>query len=364
MVRKSVIPPRPGRPTVEFATLVVRYPAERGRVLLRGSTEPMDWDTSVEPVTVDGDVSIFQVPVPGGGTVEVKPIREDGRWAFGRNLILAARDAVEISPAFEHEAGRMHGWREVDVPDAAPVRMRYFLPPGYEEHQQSRYPTLYCLDGQALFSDGYDPYGNWDIDHALDELWALGVIEELVVVAIDTSHDRLDRLGPEPDPHHGGGHAAEFLATVADRIVPLVDRELRTRAEPSERAILGASMGGLFSLFAAWRRPDVFGAAICFSSSFWWADRWMIQEVRSTPCPVPRPTLYLDSGATASTFAEDANLRDGQHHTRAMLRALVEHGYLPGDDLHVLAFPGQPHAAGAWAARIAVPLQLIFPTVG
>ena len=34
------------------------------------------------------------------------------------------------------------------------------------------------------------------------------------------------------------------------------------------------------------------------------------------------------------------------------------------NDLHVLAFPGQPHAAGAWAARIAVPLQLIFPTVG
>ena len=146
--------------------------------------------------------------------------------------------------------------------------------------------------------------------------------------------------------------------------MPLVDRELRTLARPEERAILGASMGGLFSLYAVWTRPAVFGHAICFSSSFWWADRWLVHEVQGSVCPDPRPMIYLDSGATASPFAEDASLRDGQHHTRAMLRALVEQGYALGDDLHVLAFPGQPHSAPAWGARVAVPLQLIFPKVG
>ncbi|MBX3269922.1 MAG: alpha/beta hydrolase [Sandaracinaceae bacterium] len=361
--RKSLLPPRSGRPTLELATLVVRYPAARGRVFLRGGTAPFDWETNAAPVTVDGDVSVFRVPV-SSGTVEVKPIREDGRWAFGRNLVLAARDKVELTPAFEHETGRLHGWRDVDAGLGAPIRMRYFLPPGYEEHDGARYPTLYCLDGQALFSDGSDPYGIWNLDHVLDDLWALGVVDELVVVALDTSHDRLGRLGPSPDAHYGGGGGERFLAALADTVVPLVDRELRTRDAAVERAILGASMGGLFSLFAAWRRADRFGAAIGLSSSFWWADRWMVREVSTTPCPSPRPTIYLDSGATASTLSEDANLRDGQHHTRAMLRALVDHGYLPGEDLHVLAFPGQPHAAGAWSARVAVPLQLLFPTVG
>ena len=363
-MRKSLIPERTGRPTLQLATLVVRYPKERGRVLLRGDAEGMDWETSVEPATVDDEVSVFRIPVSEGATVEVKPIREDGRWAFGRNLVLSSRDVVEVAPAFEHEAGRLHGWREIPIDGQAPLRVRYFLPPGYEEHAHVRYPTLYCLDGQALFSDGQDPYGLWNLDRVLDELWALGVVEELVVVAIDTAHDRLGRLGPAQDPHHGGGQAEPFLATVAELLVPLVDRELRTLAEPAERAILGASMGGVFSLYSVWRRPAIFGNAVCLSSSFWWADRWLIHDVSSSARPDPRPIVYLDSGATASPFAEDANLRDGQHHTRAMLRALVDHGFEPGDDLHVLAFPGQPHSAPAWGARVAVPLQLLFPKVG
>ncbi|MCA9605491.1 MAG: alpha/beta hydrolase [Myxococcales bacterium] len=363
-MRKSIIPPQSGRPTLEMATLVVRYPSERGRVLLRGDTEPLDWDRGVEPTSVDGDVRVFRVPVPGGGTVEVKPIREDGRWAFGRNLVLAAGDVIEVAPAFDHEAGWLAEWRDVPVEGKPPLRTRYFLPPGYDEHPYTRYGTLYCLDGQALFADATDPYGIWELDHVFNELWGLGVIEELIVVAVETSDGRLDKLGPVPDPQHAGGHGREFLETICETLVPLVDRELRTLDSPDERAILGASMGGLFSLYAAWNRPDVFGNAICFSSSFWWASRWLVQEVQDGECPDPRPLVYLDSGATASPFAEDASLRDGQHHTRAMLRALVEHGYGLGEDLHVLAFPGQPHAAPAWGARIAVPMQLLFPKVG
>ncbi len=363
-MRRSVIPPRPGRDTLEVATVVVRYPAARGGVRLRGDTAPLDWDRDTAPDSVDGDISVFRVPVTGGGTVEVKPIREDGRWAFGRNVVLGARDVVELAPSFDHEAGWLAEWRDVHVEGGAPLRVRYFLPPGYDEHPGVHYPTLYCLDGQALFSDGADPYGIWELDHVFDELWGLGVIEELIVVAIETSNGRLDHLGPVPDPHHGGGSAAAFLDTVCEVLVPLVDRELRTLARPEERAILGASMGGLFSLYSVWTRPEVFGNAICFSSSFWWADRWLVHEVQGSVCPDPRPMIYLDSGATASPFAEDASLRDGQHHTRAMLRALVEQGYELGDDLHVLAFPGQPHAAPAWGARVSVPLQLIFPKVG
>jgi hypothetical protein len=44
-----------------------------------------------------------------------------------------------------------------------------------------------------------------------------------------------------------------------------------------------------------------------------------------------------------------------------MERALIAHCYEPGGDLHVLTFPGQAHGAGAWAGRIAIPLQLAFP---
>lgn len=351
------------RPTLELATLVVRYPSARGRVVLRGDTPPLDWHRDAEPTSVDGDVHTFHVRVPGR-TVEVKPFRADGLWAAGRNLILSARDVVEVAPAFERERGHLWPWHDLPVPDGPPLRVRIMVPPGYDEHATSRHAVLYALDGQALWSDQHDPFGVWCLDHAIDQLWALGVIGDLIVVSIDTGASRLDRLGPTPDPTYGGGRADELLRAIAEVLVPAVDRELRTLPSREHRALLGSSMGGLFSFHAAWSRPDLFGAAICLSSSFWWAHRELIRRVQRGPCPSPRPRLYLDSGATASPFLEDADQRDGQHHTRAMMRALIEHCYEPGKNLHVLAFPGQRHDAGAWGARVAIPLQLFFPARG
>ncbi len=350
------------RTTVEVATLIVRYPASRGKVVLRGDTLPMTWHTDVPPQTVDGDVSVFRVPVALGSSVEVKPYRVDGKWSMGRNIVLAARDVIEVSPTFERDAGILHPWTEVPVPGAAPLWIRVMLPPGYDEQLRTSHDVIYALDGQALWSDQHDPFGVWGLDHGLDELWRLGVLDDVIVVSINTGQDRLGKLGPAPDRDHQGGQGESFLRGITEHLVPFIDATYRTRPQADGRGLLGASMGGLFAFFAAWTRPDLFGNAICLSSSFWWADRWLIKAVQTGECPVPRPKIYMDSGATASPFAEDRNLRDGQHHTRAMMRALLDHCWELERDLHVLAFPGHLHDASAWAARVSIPLQLLFPS--
>jgi enterochelin esterase-like enzyme len=125
--------------------------------------------------------------------------------------------------------------------------------------------------------------------------------------------------------------------------------------------LLGASMGGLFSFYAAWTRSDVFGRAACLSGSFWWANQSMVREVQKGVCPVPRPWLYVDSGVAKNMFEGDANLVDGFHHTVALRNALVTHCYAPGANLHVLAFTGVRHDTASWAARLAIPLQLLLP---
>jgi hypothetical protein len=102
----------------------------------------------------------------------------------------------------------------------------------------------------------------------------------------------------------------------------------------------------------------VFGKAICLSSSFWWARRYMIRAVTQTP--EPRPLLYLDSGAALNPEEPNASAHDGFHHTRAMHRALGRVGY-SAVELHRLTFPGHSHNAAAWATRVALPLQLLFP---
>jgi predicted alpha/beta superfamily hydrolase len=357
---RSTFPPE--RVTLEMATLVVHYPASRGRVVLRGDTTPFDWELDTPPITVDGDASVFRVPVPMGRTVEVKPYRADGKWAMGRNVILAARDVIQMWPTFERDAGELLPWHEVTIPGAESLWIRVMLPPGYSEHNATTHDVIYALDGQALWSDQHDPFGVWRLDVGLNELWRLGVLDDVIVVSIKSADGRLDKLGPSPEREHKGGHGDAFLRAITERLVPLVDAEYRTRREPDGRGLLGASMGGLFAFFGAWRRPDVFGNAICLSSSFWWADRALVKEVQVAEPPTHRPKIYLDSGATASPFAEDRNLRDGHHHTRAMMRALTELGWELEKDLHILAFAGDLHDASAWGARVAIPLQLFFPS--
>ncbi len=171
----------------------------------------------------------------------------------------------------------------------------------------------------------------------------------------------MERLSPTPDPEHGGGKGPEHLAAMVDHLIPHIDENYRTRTGPEDTCALGSSMGGLFSFYASWERPDIFGKAACLSSSFWWANRWAVRHVQGSRTPNPRPIMYIDSGASIRATEADPNLRDGFHHTRSMFRALSDHAYKPGLDMNWLVFTNAKHDADSWRARIAIPLQLLFP---
>ncbi len=338
------------------ATIIeVVYPKERGTIGLRGSTAPLSWTKTTPPTVTQGDRSVFELEIAAGETVDVKIVRGNDEWAHGRNYSLHAGDHLHLRPAFERTTCRL--MPPVVLPTSPwPLRYQVLLPPSYDEQRSRHYPVLYAQDGQALWSSSSDPFGIWSLNTVIDQLLEIAVMSELIVVGIDTSEARMDRLGPVPDPKHGGGRGAEHLAAITDVLKPRIDSEFRTRVGRDDTGVIGSSLGGLFSFYAAWTRPDVFGKAICLSSSFWWANRHMIRE--ADVAPSPRPTIYLDSGVA---LRPDAASQDGFQHTRSMQRALVRAGYTNGDDLHRLAFPGQAHSTSAWSARVAIPLQLLFP---
>ncbi len=338
----------------------VHYPAALGVIGLRGSHAPLSWEHTALPERSDGDDHLFCVPLRTDELLELKVVR-GSEWALGRNYVVHAGDHLRLEPCFDggtptFERGLVveHGGRRATID--------VLLPPSYREQPEKHYPVLYVLDGQSLWTDSTDPYGKWDLDATLGSLYDLGAVDELVVVGIHTAEERLSVLSPVPDPHYGGGDGPAFLALVVDGVRRFVDARYRTRRAPSCTGILGSSMGGLFSFFAAWSRPDVFGKAACLSSSFWWGDRWAVRHVQSAEPPAAKPFFYLDSGASPGPI-EDARVVDGFHHTRSMLRALARAGFDVGGDVHRLVFPGQLHQAAAWASRVALPLQLLFPHV-
>jgi predicted alpha/beta superfamily hydrolase len=338
------------------ATIIeVIYPQERGIIGIRGSAPPLSWSQTTPPTARLGDRTVFELAIPEGETIDVKLVRGNDEWAHGRNYTLHAGDHLHLRPAFERTTCKL---LPPVVLETSPWRLRYqvLLPPSYDEQQARHYPVLYAQDGQALWSTSHDPFGIWSLDTVIDQLLEIGVMSELIVVGIDTSEARMDRLGPAPDPTYGGGRAEEHLDAITRVLKPRIDAEFRTRVGREDTALIGSSLGGLFSFYAAWSSPSLFGKAICLSSSFWWANRFMIRAADIAPSP--RPVLYLDSGVG---LHPDAPAQDGFQHTRSMHRALVRAGYTQGEDLHRLAFPGQVHSTAAWSARVAIPLQLLFP---
>lgn len=335
----------------------VVYPPSRGSIGLRGSHKPLSWEATSRPTKVEGDRHVFELDIPPGVVLELKVVRDEETWANGRNYAVHAGDHLLIEPFFDRDAPAIIAGQNSDG-----ITFDVLLPGSYEEQEKKRYPVLYMLDGQSLWSESQDPFGVWNLEGELARLYELGAIEELIVVGIHTSDRRIERLSPVADPKHGGGEGPALLEAIVGPLRNQVNERFRTKADRDHTGIMGSSMGGLFAFFAAMQRSDVFGKAACLSSSFWWADRWASRWIQAGNVPEVRPVLYLDSGAAPSPLESDASVRDGFHHTRSMFRALADQGYEIGVDLHRLVFSGATHDAGSWAARVGIPLQLLFPT--
>jgi predicted alpha/beta superfamily hydrolase len=147
------------------------------------------------------------------------------------------------------------------------------LPASYAKETARRYPVVYVTDGY------------WDFEK-LDAIRGALVFDkvapEFIIVGLGYEGEGLDygtlrgwELSPVPrggDPKTG--HAAEFLATIETEIIPFVEREYR--ADPTHRVLGGASLGGLFTLYAMYSRPALFSAWVAVTPAVAVNDDWLL----------------------------------------------------------------------------------------
>ncbi|TDD22645.1 enterochelin esterase [Kribbella turkmenica] len=124
--------------------------------------------------------------------------------------------------------------------------------------------------------DGRDWTEVLPIFPTLDNLVAEGLLPPMVAVLPD-SIDFATRARELPC-HEGFAH---FLA---EELLPWARRRTGATADPRRIVVAGKSYGGLASVFAGLRRPDVFGNVIAQSGSFWWSPPddeagWLIRQV-------------------------------------------------------------------------------------
>ena len=98
----------------------------------------------------------------------------------------------------------------------------------------------------------------------------------------------------------------DFEQFIARDVVAYVDAHYRTRSDPANTGIMGSSMGGLISLYAALKYPRVFGRAGVFSCACWIARTHVFTYARHAKPLHPLPRLYFVAGALETTDAEPA----------------------------------------------------------
>jgi predicted alpha/beta superfamily hydrolase len=216
-----------------------------------------------------------------------------------------------------------------------------YLPPSYGEGDR-RYPVLYMHDGQNLFDQATSFGSEWEADETLEEASHEGL--ECIVVGIPNTGDgRIHEYSPWRDSRHrAGGGGEAYVDWIVGSVKPMIDADFRTRPDRASTGIAGSSMGGLISLYAFFRRPEVFGFVGAMSPAFWFADRRIYRFVTDAPHVPGR--IYMDAGTGEG--------REVLEDLRRMKEILLAKSYRLGKDLLCLVEMGGRHEERAWGRRL------------
>ncbi len=200
-----------------------------------------------------------------------------------------------------------------------------YLPPGYDDESERRYPSIYMIQGMTGQLDMWRnraPFRK-NFPELADELFGKGEAPPCIVVWVDcwTSYGGSQFLDSP-----GTGRYHTYLC---DEIVPWIDVHYRTLPRREHRGIAGKSSGGYGAMITPMLRPDLWGGLathagdalfeICYLPDFRHSVRalrdsydgsfekfW--QDFRSRPAFSKRSDGYLvNDWAMAACYSADAD---------------------------------------------------------
>ena len=250
-----------------------------------------------------------------------------------------------------------------------------WIPEAYDKSQ--KYAVLYMHDGQMLF----DPAKTWNdqewkVDETLSTLIAEGKVRKCIVVGIaNDSEMRWSDYNPQKamdymsdsiakimtsDKLMGKSNADNYLKFLVTELKPYIDKKFSTHTNMENTFVMGASMGGLISMYAICEYPDVFGGAGCMSTHWVGDPNNFSEEVPESynkylQDHLPDPDnhkIYFDYG----TETLDSLYKPYQQKVDETMEAK---GY-DRSNWMTEEFSGDAHVEEAWANRLDNPLVFLL----
>jgi enterochelin esterase-like enzyme len=268
----------------------------------------------------------------------------------------------------EHLESKMYG---------KTMTVRVWLPPGYTDPSNAtrKYPTLYFLDGQNAFDEctAFQGEHELQIDETITRLIAENSVPPMIVVGIDSTHDRDYEYEPyknpindakEPDPI--GRQLPSFLA---DEVIPYVSARYRVTDDPVHTGIGGTSLGGFAALYVALNRPDLFRLVLAESPDLLLGNGQLLRDttlldrapdrvalgVGSTELNFPQAEKYLAPIGLSKNETEAGVVKMTQ-----ILASNLQTAFLKSAKVRLVVDPGANHSAVFWARRIPADVTFLY----
>ncbi|WP_296818580.1 alpha/beta hydrolase-fold protein [Brevundimonas sp.] len=277
--------------------------------------------------------------------------------------------------------GTVIDWMGVESAHVQPRNVTVWLPPGYGVGD-ARHPVLYMHDGQNLFDPSRAPFGEWGVDEHLVRLIDKGEVRAPIVVGVWNTPLRRQEYVPadliralpaatrsELRALYGGEPLSDgYLRFLVEELKPRVDASFLTLPGRDDTVISGSSMGGLISLYAMMKHPEVFSAAACLSTH--WPLR--IEGLDASGLEAFRETLVetwtrvvregLPAGSDHRLYFDrgDETLDQFYAFFQDRIDSTVRQAGWGPERFTSLVFPGAEHNEGAWNQRLDVPLIFLL----
>ncbi len=305
-----------------------------------------------------------------------------------RSTVLAIMGGLWIATATAQslplpKASSGHIERLADFPSRfVPARnVDVWLPEGYGSGQ--RYNVIYVHDGQMLFdADIAWNKQSWNIDDTVARLMREGRIPATIVVGIWNRADyRYAEYYPEKflaytdrrtrkhyvkQAQRGKSLGDAYLRFIVEELKPAIDRRYATRPGPASTFTLGASMGGMISLYALFEYPDVFGGAAGLSTH-WIGTPTAVGLVKARNGALPLAAFnYLQKNlpppGTLKVYSDrgDDSLDNLYAPAHTFFAELLRDGGYSDQQVMLRVHPGRGHNENDWAARVQEPLLFLM----
>lgn len=243
-----------------------------------------------------------------------------------------------------------------------------WLPPGYYTDENTKYPVLYMHDGQNLFNPETSFIGvHWEIGERLARLSSKDTRYRVIVVGIWNSPHRVQEYAPQSAAEtyfssielqriineQGEFLGDNYLKFVVEELKPDIDSKFRTKTEKEFTYIMGSSRGGLISLYALIKYPEIFGGAGCMSTHWPAFQGCTIPYLKANMIRAGGHKIYFDFG----TRTKDSEYEPYQVQVDSIM---IEKGYTHGVDWITRKFEGHEHSERSWSERVHIPLKFLL----